>query len=137
LLFGQFEDVDEFLGVKAVVVVVGVPQLEVGYPLTPVGAAAVDERFSDFAYFSDVEVGGDAGAVGEFEVQGLRWQRGKSLVGIVSFWLFLIAGYKYSNIAINVQVFRNLYRFRAATVFHCHCFSTPLLCTRAPPPKAF
>jgi hypothetical protein len=56
--------------VEAVIVVLGIPELEAGDTLTAQFAAAVDECFADFPYFRDVKMGGDAGAVGKGDEQG-------------------------------------------------------------------
>jgi len=53
------------------IVVLGIPELEVRLPFAPQGTAAINEGFADFPNLSDVKVSGNKGAVRKVDRQGL------------------------------------------------------------------
>ena len=75
---GEADDVSEFIGGNAVVLIVGDPSLELAGDGGSGGATAVDEILLDVSDFGDVEVCGDGVAVGEAEVNGGVWGGGES-----------------------------------------------------------
>jgi hypothetical protein len=69
-LLGHLDDANQFPWVKAVIIIISVPKLEVRYPFTAQGAAAVNKGFTHLSYFSYVKMGGDGGAVRQIDEQG-------------------------------------------------------------------